>query len=68
MLQELQLKGVVEKFVGREALEQQLDAAFEKAGGENADLTKGFPDEIQPEEIAMKLLEGAELATDSSSP
>lgn len=45
MLEEIKLKEAVEEVVGKENLERELDRAFEAAGGENADLSKVFPEQ-----------------------
>lgn len=43
MLKELQVTEVVEEVLGDD-LEHELDMAFERAGGENADMSKIFLD------------------------
>lgn len=44
MYEELKLKEAVEDALGKENVERELDKAFEAAGGENADLSKVFPE------------------------
>lgn len=44
MYEELKLKEAVEETLGKENVERELDKAFEAAGGENADLSKVFPE------------------------
>lgn len=45
MLEEIKMTEAVEEVVGKDQLERELDRAFEAAGGENADLSKVFPEQ-----------------------
>lgn len=42
LLEEIQLKEQMEDTLGKEDLEKELDLAFARKGGENADLSKAF--------------------------
>lgn len=50
MLEEVKIKEAMEETLGKKELEIELDAAFEAQGGEEADLSKAFPDPDEEKE------------------